>query len=77
MTNETMRAELKPCPFCGRDDSFITYHDPRTILHPWYRIECDWCGCKGPGSDRGDHVAQWNARAAGREDIAAEIEGAE
>lgn len=56
--------ELQPCPFCGHGDSLIEYHDPQTILHPWYRIECDYCGAKGPGSDRGDHKDQWNRQAA-------------
>lgn len=67
MTDADQRALIAaatPCPFCGDRDNLIQYHDPRTVLHPWYRIECDNCGAKGPGSDRGDHVAQWNYRAA-------------
>jgi Lar family restriction alleviation protein len=56
---------LLPCPFCGHSgDDLKVYHNPKTILHPWYRIECDWCGAEGPGSDHGDHVEQWNTRAA-------------
>ena len=51
-----------PCPFCD-SDQLLEYHDPRTTLHPWYRIECDHCGCNGPGSDRGDHIELWNTRA--------------
>lgn len=53
--------ELKPCPFCGQTD-LVTWHDPKTTLHPWFRIECDNCGCHGPGTDQGTHRAQWNRR---------------
>jgi Lar family restriction alleviation protein len=61
--------ELKPCPFCGHhSDSLIEWHDPKTILHPWYRIECDYCGAKGPGTDRGVHRDLWNDRAANPKD---------
>lgn len=59
-----MSDALKPCPFCGGNDRLIEYHNPKTVLHPWYRIECEYCGAKGPGSDRGDHVQEWNTRAA-------------
>jgi Lar family restriction alleviation protein len=57
-------AECLPCPFCGKADHLLIYHDPRTVLHPWYRIECDYCGANGPGTDQGDHVDEWNNRAA-------------
>ena len=53
---------LLPCPFCGDSDSLEVWHDPQTVLHPWYRVECGFCGAKGPGSDKGDHVDEWNTR---------------
>ena len=58
-----MTDELMPCPFCGKANDLLTWHDPKTTLYPWYRIECDNCGAKGPGSDHGDHEQQWNTRA--------------
>ena len=51
--------QLMPCPFCGHDRGEI-HHNPKTILHPAYRVECGYCGASGPETDRGDHVEQWN-----------------
>lgn len=60
-----MPNELAPCPFCGASGAeLVTYHEPGTVMHPWYRIECDHCGAKGPGTDRGTHREDWNRRAA-------------
>lgn len=60
-----MPNELAPCPFCGASGAeLVTYHEPGTVLHPWYRVECDHCGAKGPGTDRGTHREDWNRRAA-------------
>ena len=50
---------LMPCPFCGHDRGEI-HHNPKTILHPAYWVECGYCGASGPETDRGDHVEQWN-----------------
>lgn len=55
--------ELKPCPFCGENDPEIE-HIEGTILHPAYFVKCSHCGAQAPGSDKGDHVALWNKRAA-------------
>ena len=62
MTTHPTPEALAACPFCGNSDSLITHHEPGTVLHPWYRIECDNCGAKGPGTDQGTHAEQWNRR---------------
>lgn len=54
---------LKPCPFCGTSHSLLTEHMEGTILHPAYRIRCDYCGASINYSDRGNHVETWNRRA--------------
>lgn len=58
-----MSEEIKGCPFCGHPDSLVVYHDPNTLLHPWFRVECDYCGAGGTGSDKGDQLIQWSLRA--------------
>lgn len=64
MTNEQLRAELLPCPFCGESENLIVQHCEGTIIHPAYRIYCDNCGGSNGYTDRGDHVEDWNRRAA-------------
>lgn len=62
MTSPTTPEQLAACPFCGDPGSLITHHEQGTVLHPWYRIECDNCGAKGPGTDQGNHADLWTRR---------------
>ena len=55
--------ELRPCPFCGVARNLMVEHMPGTILRPAYRVLCDNCGASTGYTDRGDHIAAWNARA--------------
>lgn len=56
------RQELKPCPFCGISDQYIT----KKILvggTSLYRVECGYCLACGPWSCRDDRAAaEWNER---------------
>ncbi len=54
---------ILPCPFCGERKLLMVVHDEKTILHPHYHVQCDNCGARSGGSDKGDHVDQWNTRA--------------
>ena len=66
--------KLKACPFCGDTESLEVCHDPRTILHPAYRVICDNCGAKSGYSDRGDRVEKWNTRTSDADEIIAMLE---
>lgn len=63
MTDET---KLMPCPFCGESDqdTLLIEHMVGTVRRPAYRVVCDNCGASTGYSDRGDHVKEWNTRAA-------------
>lgn len=51
-----MSDELKPCPFCGEDET--TYFG---LSHLTGQIFCESCGCEGPWSPAFD--GDWNTRA--------------
>lgn len=53
---------LLSCPFCGYEDVEIM-HTEGTVLHPHFYVSCGNCGVKGQGSDRGNHINNWNTRA--------------
>lgn len=55
--------ELKPCPFCGKSDALMVEHLAGTILHPAYRVRCDWCGAATEYSSSINHISAWNIRA--------------
>jgi len=59
----TDKPELKPCPFCGDDNSLMVEHHKGTILRPSHRIVCDNCGASSRYTDR-DYIAIWNTRPA-------------
>lgn len=74
---------LKPCPFCGKNDFLHIMHAAGTILHPHYYVFCNNCGGRSGGTDKGNHVDDWNTRpaeaairGAEAEDVAKEIEKA-
>jgi len=54
--------QLKPCPFCGETESLYIEHMEGTVIHPTYRVYCDYCGASAGWTDRGDHVEEWNTR---------------
>ncbi len=59
MANE----ELKPCPFCGRDDS-ISIDKYQYGDEWWHFVECEECMAKGPvGKTEQDAADAWNERA--------------
>lgn len=59
-----MTEELKPCPFCGYDDTTvegIKFMDaPADKL--FFKVVCVYCGATGPCFDA-NAVANWNTRA--------------
>ena len=54
-------SDLKPCPFCGKNEHLMKDHQEGTIRHPAYRIVCDWCGASSGFTDT-DCVEGWNTR---------------
>lgn len=60
-TSQLENVNLKPCPFCGHDDYLIEQHLEGTVLHPAYRIYCDYCGASTGYTDK-DHIDTWNNR---------------
>ncbi len=55
-----MSEELKPCPFCGRED-LVKLHMEGTVLHPAYKINCEFCGASTSYTDK-DCSLDWNKR---------------
>ncbi len=57
MPDETMRAELAPCPFCKCEP----YDVLQNHSHAW-RVVCPHCGCLGPESlSKDEAVSMWQA----------------
>jgi Lar family restriction alleviation protein len=51
--------ELKPCPFCGDDNSLQVEHDD---IH-WCFVFCENCLAHGPRiDDREQAIKEWNER---------------
>jgi Lar family restriction alleviation protein len=55
--------ELLPCPFCGEAVHLLVEHLDGTIIHPAYRVRCDYCGASSGYTDK-SCAELWNARAA-------------
>ena len=75
MTNEQLRAELLPCPFCGERASFVRQGTRRKSCI----VACDSCGASLETGEEGEHCGKaWNRRAAlqsqEREDVKEVIE---
>lgn len=50
---------LKPCPFCGQEESVLLWID----AYKDFLVRCGTCGCRGPhDSDRGMAIDRWNNR---------------
>lgn len=58
----TTDVKLLPCPFCGKDEHLQVEHLEGTVVHPAYRVRCDWCGASTGYTDK-DCRANWNKRA--------------
>lgn len=54
--------KLLPCPFCGGADRLCVEHMEGTVLHPAYRVRCDYCGASTRYTDN-DYRTVWNTRA--------------
>lgn len=63
--------DLLPCPFCGASKHLHVEHLEGTIIHPAFRVRCDFCGASGAYTDK-DCRAAWNRRATAARD--AEVE---
>ena len=51
------KLELKPCPFCGENDTHLKYLGPHEC-----RVECT-CGATGSWATRGERAIEvWNRR---------------
>jgi Lar family restriction alleviation protein len=75
-TNTATKAgDLLPCPFCGSKTLYVK-HEPGTILHPAYYVHCDDCGAQSGAWERGEHIEEWNRRAAAPAEPASAAEGA-
>lgn len=60
-----MDTEIKPCPFCGKDeaDTHRFMLEDGSAKRPIYAVCCDWCGCDGPSSPSEERaVFNWNNR---------------
>ncbi len=54
--NNYMKFEIKPCPFCGSDETQVD----STID---YRVECKRCEAQGPKSKSfNEAIGTWNNR---------------
>ena len=55
---------LKPCPFCGNDDIFISGSDEvGEDKHPYWYVCCFKCGCSVFGdADKEKAAEAWNRR---------------
>ena len=57
-----MADKLKPCPFCGGDNTDIISADIIAGTQYW-RIHCYGCGCtQTPVSDKEEAIEKWNNR---------------
>lgn len=58
-----MSEELKPCPFCGADEGWLSIeHMEGTIRHPAYCVRCENCGASSSYTDHNCREL-WNERA--------------
>ena len=54
--------KLKPCPFCGRNDS-ISIDKYKSGGEWWHFVECKECMANGPvGKTEQDAADAWNER---------------
>jgi Lar family restriction alleviation protein len=54
-----MREVVKPCPFCGSEPNYKTFHDG---FIRWHRIECPFCKVFLSRFEKEDAIAAWNKR---------------
>jgi Lar family restriction alleviation protein len=73
MTDERIKEELKPCPFCGNETIRIWSGMDNEDKRSTYRVSCSSCGASGPyfkinTKDWGleEVKTAWNTRAAER-----------
>lgn len=60
--NKDMNKDLKPCPFCGQDDS-ISIGKYQCVGKWWYFVECTNCTGNGPVGNTEQAAADaWNER---------------
>jgi len=61
--SETKDIELKPCPFCGSDATFMGGNNPNDL---YYWVDCtnvELCGAEIPGRTTKEKAAKlWNRR---------------
>ena len=61
-----MTEELKPCPFCGRNEpEIIEYRPDLSTPVIWYKIKCTNSDCEatnGYFNTRKDAILAWNKR---------------
>lgn len=82
MTDERIKEELKPCPFCGCEasDSGVVHYSRNREPHEWFAdgtpvYDAYFCNCKSCGANnkgiigyqtKREAVRAWNTRAAER-----------
>jgi len=73
MTDERIKEELNPCPFCGNETIRIWSGMDNEDKRSTYRVSCSYCGASGPyfkinTKDWGleEVKTAWNTRAAER-----------
>lgn len=54
--------ELKPCPFCGKNGTYIYIHTFWNGIN-WWQVKCRHCKCSG-GARPNEHdaISSWNTR---------------
>lgn len=55
--------ELKPCPFCGGDEIYLTVASTVGKVY-WAKVDCNRCFCGTSKKDtEEDAIEAWNRRA--------------
>lgn len=56
--------QLKPCPFCGKDDFLSMWRPPVRGRRERFAVTCTYCGASGHiGEDADEARALWDCRA--------------